>query len=215
MNYKYKTILKYAECEYIIDKSRFIGYIKPINCEKEAEDFIEEIKNKHKNATHNVPVYLCGINNEIQRYSDDGEPSGTAGIPILEMLKNEGIKNIVVVVTRYFGGIKLGTGGLVRAYTHCTKMALDKATIINKEKYILYKIRIEYSLLGKIQSELLNNGFIIKDTSFDDAVNLCIYSQIEKTNDFNRIITNITKGSTKIEEIESKFLSILDNKIIE
>ncbi|MFA5527539.1 MAG: YigZ family protein, partial [Peptostreptococcales bacterium] len=155
----YKTVENQAEIEIIIEKSRFIGHIIPINwhehsdmdsLSKEAEDFILSIRNKHKEATHNVPVYVIGLNYEVQKYSDDGEPSKTAGIPILEMLKNEGIMNVVLVITRYFGGTKLGTGGLVRAYTSTAKLALEEARVIKKEKHDLVQIVAAYTALGKI-----------------------------------------------------------------
>jgi len=129
MKQNYRTIHEYGVHEIIINKSRFIGYAKPVESEEDAIKFIEEIKFKHKDATHNVLAYVIGQNNNIQRYSDDGEPSGTAGIPILEVLKKENLRNVVVVVTRYYGGVKLGTGGLVRAYIKGAKIALEASKI--------------------------------------------------------------------------------------
>src|SRR5699024_4890875 len=118
--------------EIIINKSRFIGYASPVESEKSAQEFIDTIKQKHKDATHNVFAYIIGQNKNIQRYSDDGEPSGTAGIPILEMMKKEDLTDTVIVVTRYFGGIKLGAGGLVRAYIKGAKCGLESANIVEK-----------------------------------------------------------------------------------
>jgi uncharacterized YigZ family protein len=121
---EYKTLLKAGNDEIIIERSRFIGYAAPVSSEEEAMEFIDKIKNQHKDATHNVTAYVVGLHNEVQRYNDDGEPAGTAGVPILEVLKKEDLRNTVVVVTRYFGGIKLGAGGLIRAYTRGAKIAV-------------------------------------------------------------------------------------------
>lgn len=215
MSKDYKTLLQYAEAEEIINKSKFIGYAKPVDSEDEAIEFIEQIKKKHWNATHNVPVYIIGENNEIQRYSDDGEPSGTAGVPILEMLKKEEIKNLVIVVTRYFGGIKLGTGGLVRAYTSAAKLAINEAKVVEKVINIEYLIRMDYTLHGKIQNELINSEYIIKDTIYDDKVNIFVYCKTEESNKFVSMITDISNGKAIIEEKEEVYLTIHDGKVIE
>ncbi|WP_053957604.1 YigZ family protein [Inediibacterium massiliense] len=198
---RYKTILQYAQIEHMIEKSRFIGYIKPVENEEDAIRFIEEIKSIHKSATHNVPIYMIGQNNEVQRYSDDGEPAGTAGVPILDMLKKEDIKNVAIVVTRYFGGIKLGTGGLVRAYTSTAKLVMEQGKVIEKVLHDLIKIRIDYTMLGKVQNEILNAGYIIKDTIFDEAVNIHVYAPVQKSEELIHMIQNLTsaKGETKIE----------------
>ena len=130
----YKTLHKFGVDEYIVEKSTFIGYAKPIKTEEEAIEFVNEIKKKHKDATHNVWAYTVGKTMNIQRYSDDGEPQGTAGIPILEVMKKQGITDCAVVVTRYFGGILLGTGGLTRAYTQGASIAIKSAGVIEKVK---------------------------------------------------------------------------------
>ena len=123
----YSTVTGYGEAEQYIEKSRFIAYVKPAETKEEADAFIAEIKKKHKDATHNVPAMVLGDKFQIQWASDDGEPQGTSGAPMVQMMVNEGITNVVVVVTRYFGGIKLGTGGLVRAYTNSAKLGLEAA----------------------------------------------------------------------------------------
>ncbi len=205
---RYKTLLKYDKVEQIIEKSRFIGYAKPVENEEEATEFIESIRGKHKEATHNVPVYIIGENNEVQRYSDDGEPAGTAGIPVLEMLKKEEIKNVVIVITRYFGGIKLGTGGLVRAYTSTAKLVLNQCKVIEKALHDLLKIRMDYSFLGKIQNEVLSSGYIIKDTIFDDAVNMYVYSDVDRTENFIQMITNLTSGQADIQIQDRLYLTV-------
>lgn len=122
---RYKTVRRAGEKEIVIKKSRFIGHVRPVETEDEAIAFIEEIKKKHWNATHNCSAYMIGERDEIQKQSDDGEPSGTAGKPILEVIKNQGLKNVAIVVTRYFGGIMLGAGGLIRAYTDGAVAAIE------------------------------------------------------------------------------------------
>lgn len=215
MTKDYKTVLEYGEAEETINKSKFIGYAKPVTSEEEAVQFIEEVKKKHWNATHNVPVYLVGDNNETQRYSDDGEPSGTAGVPILEMLKKEEIKNVVIVVTRYYGGIKLGTGGLVRAYTSAAKLAIKEAKVVEKVINNQYLIRIDYTLHGKIQNELINGEYIIKDTIYDDKVNIYVYCKPHESHRLVSKITDISSGKADIQEKDEVYLTILDGKVID
>lgn len=210
----YKTIYKYGEDEIIINKSRFIGYSKPIDSEEEALEFIEEIKTKNRDATHNVYAYVVGENNGIQRFSDDGEPSGTAGIPALEVIKKEDLRNVVVVITRYFGGVKLGTGGLIRAYTKGAKIGLDAGIIIEMILHTRVKIRIDYTLYGKIENYLLNGEYIVDETLFDDAVNIYVYIEEFNIDDFYSIITDLTNGSAIIEELEEKFIPIRNGKIL-
>src|SRR5690554_4802313 len=176
----FRTIHRYGEDEIIINKSRFIGYAMPIGSENEALDFIEKIKSKHRDATHNVYAYVFGEDNNIQRFSDDGEPSGTAGIPALEVIKKEELRNVVVVVTRYFGGVKLGTGGLIRAYTKGAKIGLDAGVIVDMTLHTKLKVRIDYTLYGKIENYLLGEGFLVDDTVFDDGVNIYLY--VEEAN---------------------------------
>lgn len=214
MSIDYKTLLRYAEAEETINKSKFIGYAMPITSVQEAVDFVEKIRKKHWNATHNVPVYLFGEKNEVQRYSDDGEPSGTAGIPILEMLKKEEIKNVVVVVTRYYGGIKLGTGGLVRAYTSAAKLAINEAKIVEKVVNDLFLIRIDYTLHGKIQNELMNGDYIIKETTYDDKVNIFVYCRPDVSNKLISKVTDASSGKAVIEEKDQVYLTIHDGKVV-
>ena len=125
----YKSVCEYAETEYTVEKSRFIAHASPVESTEEAKRFIAEIKEKYKDATHNVPAFICGAGMEHQWASDDGEPQGTSGMPVLKLMESEGLTNVCIVVTRYFGGIKLGTGGLARAYTHAAKDVIDAAGI--------------------------------------------------------------------------------------
>ncbi|CEO28094.1 YigZ family protein [Paraclostridium sordellii] len=210
----YKTLHEFGVDEIIIEKSTFIGYAKPISTEEEAVEFINEIKKKHKDATHNVWAYTVGQNMNIQRYSDDGEPQGTAGIPTLEVIKKEDLRDVVVVVTRYFGGIKLGAGGLVRAYTKGAKIGLEAAKIIEKVNYQEVKIKIDYNQLGKVQNEIMNMGYFIKDTIYEDNVEIIVYSKQDKLEEIINKITDITSATANIVLGEDFYLSEKDGQII-
>ncbi len=205
MDKSYRTIYSYGEAEIIINKSRFIGYAMPIETEKDALEFIDKIKTKHRDATHNVHAYVLGKDSNIQRFSDDGEPSGTAGIPMLEVIKKENLRNAVVVVTRYFGGIKLGAGGLIRAYTKGAKIGLDAGIIVDMVLHIKIKIRIDYTLYGKIENYLMNEEYIVIESIF-------VYVENEKIDDFHNIITDLTNGSAIIEHLDEEYIPIKDGK---
>lgn len=208
---KFRTVHEYGEAVDIINKSRFIGYIQPIDSVEEANTFIEGIKKKHWDASHNVPVYVLGDKFQIQKYSDDGEPSGTAGVPILNMLKNEGITNVVIVITRYFGGIKLGTGGLVRAYTQSAKSAMKAGKIIDQKPYVLYSAVMDYTLHGKIQNFLSNNtNYLLKDTLFTDRVVAEIYVELEDVDAFEKSIIQLSSNQVELKSGDEVVLSISD-----
>ena len=200
----YKTLHKFGVDEYIVEKSTFIGYAKPIKTEEEAIEFINEIKKKHKDATHNVWAYTIGENMNIQRYSDDGEPQGTAGIPTLEVIKKEDLRDVVVVVTRYFGGIKLGAGGLVRAYTKGAKVGIEAGIVI----------KIEYTQLGRIQNEIMNLGFKVKDTIYSEDVELIVYVRNEEAKSLMDRIIDITSGTADVSLGEEYYLSEKDGELI-
>jgi uncharacterized YigZ family protein len=211
----YKTLHEYGMNEVEIERSRFIGYAKPVKSEEEAIEFVNEIKKKHKDATHNVWAYTVGENMNIQRYSDDGEPQGTAGIPSLEVIKKEDLRDVVVVVTRYFGGVKLGAGGLVRAYTKGAKIGLEAGKIIDKVLYQEVKIGLDYTLLGRVQNEIMNLGFYIKDIVYEDNVNILVYSKLEDVDGFTTKIVDITSDKCEIVLGEEFFLSEENGVIIE
>ncbi|MCC0703882.1 YigZ family protein [Clostridioides sp. ES-S-0049-02] len=210
----YRTLHEFGTDEITIEKSVFIGYAKPIQSEEEAVEFINEIKKKHKDANHNVWAYTVGQNMNIQRYSDDGEPQGTAGIPTLEVIKKEDLRDVVVVVTRYFGGIKLGAGGLVRAYTKGAKLGLEAGKIISKAMYQEVKVKIDYTQLGKVQNELMNLGYFIKDTIYEDNVEIIVYSKLEDVENLSEKMIDITSGTGKIVLGEEFYLSEQDGEIL-
>ena len=209
----YKTLHKFGVDEYIVEKSTFIGYAKPIKTEEEAIEFVNEIKKKHKDATHNVWAYTVGENMNIQRYSDDGEPQGTAGIPTLEVIKKEDLRDVVVVVTRYFGGIKLGAGGLVRAYTKGAKVGIEAGIVIEKVKYTEVKIKIEYTQLGRIQNEIMNLGFKVKDTIYSEDVEIIVYSKIEDVQSLTDRMIDITSGTADVSIGDEYYLSEKDGQL--
>jgi uncharacterized YigZ family protein len=204
----YKTIKGPVRSEFKVKKSKFIGYLLPVETKEAAESFIESINKKHYDANHNVPVYIIGNNSEIQKYSDDGEPSGTAGMPMLDLLKNEGFTNIAVVVTRYFGGTKLGTGGLVRAYTKSLSLALEGATVLEKKKYVYSEMLLDYTLHGKFINYIKNNGAIILfDEVFTNQVQIKMFIKPKKFDKIKDEINDMSAGTIKIEIIDQKFLT--------
>ncbi len=212
MDGSYRTIFSLGEDEVIINKSRFIGYSMRINSEEEALDFIETIQQKHKDATHNVYAYVVGENSNIQRFNDDGEPSGTAGIPVLEVIKKEDLRNIVVVVTRYFGGTKLGGGGLIRAYTKSAKIGIDAGTVIDMTPHTKLSLTMDYTLYGKIENYLMTNEYIVDDSDFQTQVNIQISVETSTLEEFKSIMTNLTNGDIVIVEMEDLFLPLKNGK---
>lgn len=197
---KYKTVLSEAQAEIIEKKSRFIASVMPVSSEDDARLFIDKIKKKYWDATHNVFAYQVGERNEIQRQSDDGEPSGTAGLPVLDVLRGEDIKNTAVVVTRYFGGTLLGTGGLVRAYGRCAKEGVLAAEIIEKILYQYVYIKTDYSDSGKIEYEIHQSENIILDTQYTDTVYYTVVSESHKASALVKRITDITNGKAEITQ---------------
>ncbi|MDW5299000.1 MAG: YigZ family protein [Sedimentibacter sp.] len=210
----YKSIHKVGRDEIIINKSKFIGSASPVANEEEALEFIEKIRKEFKDATHNVFAYVIGENSSIQRYSDDKEPSGTAGMPIMNVIMQENLKNVVVVVTRYFGGVLLGAGGLVRAYTKGAKIGLESGIIIDKELYYDVSFSIDYTLLGKMDNELMKNEFIVKDKVYAGQVVFNLAVKEGETDKINNLIMEITSGKAEVSIGQAFFYSIKDGKII-
>ena len=166
---EYFTVKKRDLDEFTEKRSRFIGYISPVTDEKQAIDFINEIKSKHWDAKHNVYAYVLR-DGQIRRYSDDGEPQGTAGIPVLDVLLKENLTDCAVVVTRYFGGILLGGGGLVRAYSHAASLAVKKSGIVKMCLFSVCKTKLDYTLYGKLPSLIAEYGGSVEDTVFEADV---------------------------------------------
>ena len=163
---EYTTILGHNIHEIEIKKSRFIANIKRCNSEEESLAFIEEINKMHREATHNCTAYINGPRQMIQRYNDDGEPQGTAGIPMLEVLKKEGLTDIAIVVTRYFGGKKLGASGLIRAYGGAVSEVLKYTKIVDLKNYYKVKLTFDYTFLGKIDNYISENNFYLKTRDY-------------------------------------------------
>lgn len=211
----YKTVFQDAKSLDVIKKSKFIGYAKPVTTVEEAQEFIETIKKKHWDANHNVPVYVLGDKFQVQKYSDDGEPSGTAGMPILNILKNEGISNVAIVVTRYFGGIKLGTGGLVRAYSQSAQSVLREAKVIEMIGYQLVSVKMNYTLHGKFQNYISQNPeYFVKDTLYTDGVETLLYICNDEVECFVKKIIDMTNDQATIELGDEEMLPISDGEWI-
>ncbi len=208
MKSNYRTVKGYGESELIIQKSRFITYVNRAETEAEAQDFINNIKQKHKDANHNCSAYMIGEHDHIQKANDDGEPSGTAGVPMLEVLKKREIKNTVVVVTRYFGGIKLGGGGLIRAYGKATTEGIDAAKIVERQLHGLMKISIDYTWLGKVENEIRQSTYTLKEIAYAELVELYVYIKLEEQDSFSDWVTEMTNGQAEIELVEKKYLEM-------
>jgi uncharacterized YigZ family protein len=207
---RYKTVLHEAEVEQIIDKSRFIVYIKPVESKEEADDFIQKIKKMHRGATHNVPAYVIGENFQLQWASDDGEPQGTSGAPMVQMLVKEGITNVVIVVTRYFGGIKLGTGGLVRAYTGTAKLALEEAKICTVKEQDVVLMKVDYSFYDKLQNLAENGDFHIRNTIYEEAVKVELAMSPDRTESIKEMLFNLTGGTAEVLSIRKDLVKVLE-----
>lgn len=197
----YKAVYEGGTGEIIEKKSRFITTVIPAEDEDTAITFIESLRKKYWNASHNCYAYVIGERNELQRCSDDGEPQGTAGRPMLEVLLGEGVHNCCVVVTRYFGGTLLGTGGLVRAYQAATKAGLEGSVIITKKHGIDLSITTDYTGLGKIQYILGQRGIKIVDSVYTDKVELEVLVPVEELQAVKTAITEGTNGQAIMEEV--------------
>ena len=194
----YTTVEKLAEAEIIEKRSRFIATVKPVLTEGEALEFLNELRQKYWNATHNVYAYIIEENN-IMRYSDDGEPGGTAGMPVLDILKKEGLTNLIVVVTRYFGGILLGTGGLVHAYSKSAKAGVEAAGVLDMVLCREIILECEYTLLGKLQNEFSKWENIIQgEPVYTDKVQMPVYLPVSECDNFCNSITDKTNAQVSI-----------------
>ncbi|MGM0867007.1 MAG: YigZ family protein [Bacillota bacterium] len=206
MLHHYNTVKGYGEHEINIERSRFITYVYRAETEEEAQEFITSIKKKHHDANHNCSAYMIGENNLIQKANDDGEPSGTAGVPMLEVLKKRDLKDTVVVVTRYFGGIKLGTGGLIRAYGRATSEGLNATGIVERRLMRVMKTKIDYTWLGKVENEVRSSNYQLKEIHYLDAVEIEVYVEEASKQQFVDWMTELTNGQGEISEGNVEYL---------
>lgn len=204
---EYITVEKRCREEYTVNKSRFLGYCAPVQTPEDAVEFVNEIRKKHPDATHNVYAYRIRTP-EYSRYSDDGEPQGTAGVPVLDVLKKSDITDVCVVVTRYFGGILLGTGGLVRAYSHSAKIAVDKAGIIRMCPCSILRVKCDYGFYGKLTGLIPDFDGIIENTEFTQDV--CVDFRLPEQNEekFRNELTQVGFGKVFAEKTGEKYAAI-------
>lgn len=207
MEKAYRTIKEEACDEFVEKKSRFIGYAKPVTTQEEAVTFISQIKQKHWDATHNVSAYVLR-EQHIQRSSDDGEPSGTAGVPVLDVLLKENLVDVCVVVTRYFGGILLGAGGLIRAYSHGSKIAVDAAKIITMAPCSVLSLTVDYSFYDRLNILLNEFSANIENSEFGENVTITFSLDEKAVDAFQEQLTQRSNGKYVTEKIGEKFAEV-------
>jgi len=205
---EYKTVLNHVVYEIEEKKSRFIASVRPVSTEEEAGEFIEELKSKYWDATHNVYAYYIGGKNIIQKFSDDGEPSGTAGLPVLEVIKRMGLRDVAVVVTRYFGGTLLGAAGLIRAYSKSASMGIEAAQIVTKKLCTQVNIILEYTLFGKVQNILISKGFTIKDVIYEQDVEIIVFVPKDEVDAFIDMINEATNARVIVQKGDSCYITL-------
>ena len=198
MRKDYLTVSKEAAAEIEEKKSRFIATVRPVSSEQEAQDFINRLKTKYWDATHNVYAYYICAESTLQKFSDDGEPSGTAGLPVLEAIKKLEVQDVAVVVTRYFGGTLLGASGLVRAYGKSAAVGIEAAGIVRKLLCTEVRVTIDYSMLGSIQAAIASRGYSVKDTVYTDNVSMDVYVPVDEFDFFTALITEESNGRADI-----------------
>ena len=204
MGSSYRTVAAPARDEFIEKKSRFIGHIAPVQTEEEAVAFIGSIRAQHREATHNVYAYILR-QNQLSRFSDDGEPQGTAGRPVLEVIQREGLVDVAVVVTRYFGGILLGAGGLVRAYAQGAKTAVDAAQVQNMHPAAVIELDMGYDLYGKVTYILPRHQVLTMDSDFGEGVRLRLLCKKERLAALTGELTELSAGTVSPFLVEEKF----------
>ncbi len=204
---EYKTIRQRGYAEYEDRKSRFIANVFPVETEEKALEYLNAVKKKYSDARHNVYAYVVRENN-IQRYSDDGEPSGTAGMPVLDAIRKRGLTDMIVVVTRYFGGTLLGTGGLVHAYGKSASEGIENACPVTRLLCDVYSVKADYTLSGKIEYSLQGSEYIIENTEYTDAVTFTVCVPSGEGEKFVKEMTEISLGSAKVECVGEKFVDV-------
>lgn len=212
---EYRTVLELATACYEDRRSRFIATVRPVDAEEEALEFISEVKTKYWDATHNVYAYCLGGNNTIQRFSDAGEPSGTAGLPVLETIKKMGIQDLAVVVTRYFGGTLLGAAGLIRAYGKSASLGIDAAGIVMRSLCSEITLMLEYPFYGRINSMIISKGYAVKSVEFAQDVIITVYVPVDEVGGFRESVIEATNAGALFEEGEKAYITLdLEGKII-
>lgn len=209
----YFTIKDETSAQFEEKKSIFIGHVKRVYNEDDAKEFISKIRGEHKEARHNVYAYVIGENMGIQRYSDDGEPQGTGGLPVLDVIKKNEITDVVLVVTRYFGGILLGKGGLVRAYSKGAALAVSEGGIVEKVKGTIIDIVIEYDMLGKVQYLFEQNLWHIENTDYTDKVKLNMYCPSDILELLQNGVMETTNGKCEIIVGDEEYYFKLENRL--
>lgn len=209
MRNNYFTIKGYGESEIIISKSRFITYVERVETEEDALLFIDKIKKLHANATHNCSCYMIGEHDQIQKANDDGEPSGTAGVPMLEVLKKQGLKDTVVVVTRYFGGIKLGGGGLIRAYGKATTEGIAAAQVVERKLHYIMKVAVDYVWLGKLENEIRSSHYTLRDIQYAEGVEIYVFVLKENEEEFIKWMTELSNGQSVTTREDAQFIEFI------
>lgn len=204
----YRTLGEFRTDEVIIKRSRFIGWGAPVSTEHEALAILEQIRSDHPQATHHCYAYKVGLGTETVRFSDDGEPSGTAGKPILEVLQREGLRNALVVVTRYFGGTLLGAGGLVRAYAQSAKMAVDAAGIVEQVRHARIAMELDYEWFGRVQYELQERNILIESSDYGEKVSLTVLARLPEVDGLVKLIRELTNGQAEPEIVEHVYRAI-------
>ena len=204
----YKTTAENGTASYEIQKSRFIAYTSHVETEAEARDFVTAIKKKHFDARHNCSAWVLGADSSQQKSNDDGEPGGTAGNPILEAIKQHGLTNVVVVVTRYFGGIKLGAGGLIRAYSHTASLGLEATPCLEVKPFCLMEAEMDYSLLGTVENWIRNEELRTGETAYLDKVTVRLLVEPADCETISAELTNLTAAQCKITIHQPEYMSL-------
>lgn len=208
----YSTVLLSASDEIIIEKSRFIGHSFHVEDVDQAEAIIKDTKKKYYDATHNCFAYILNEDMSIVKANDDGEPSSTAGVPMLEIMKKSNITNTLIMATRYFGGIKLGASGLIRAYAKTAKIALEANRIVSKKVFTKIVLEIDYSQIGKIQKFLETKQIIYDTPNFTDKVEVAIYETDEKIKELQKELLDLTNANCKLDIGNKLYLDFVDGK---
>ena len=192
--YLYRSVYGPGEAEYTIERSRFITHVSPAESPEEARAFIAGVRERYRDATHNVPAFVCGAGSEHQWASDDGEPQGTSGMPVLKLITGAGLTNVAIVITRYFGGIKLGTGGLARAYTHAASLGIENARVCEVRESALLRYSFDYSYLSKLRSMSEEGRFDMSDIEYTETVSALLRCPSEESARVKSAVSDLTSG---------------------